>query len=169
LFNILTPDQHLDNIFELDVDYLQSLGIKGIITDMDNTLVAWNDRNISPRLAGWFSMLKSRGFKLFIISNNSRDSGGQLARELDIPAIFYAVKPRKRAFQVALDKMELSPRQVAVIGDQIFTDVFGGNRLGLHTVLVTPISEKEFFWTRLMRMLEKLVLGRGKRGDTSGR
>jgi len=163
LRKFLTPDQHLDSIFEIDLDNLQARGIKGIITDMDNTIVAWNDRNISPRLAEWFASLRKRGFKLFIISNNSRDSGGQLARELDIPAIFYAIKPRKRAFQQALDKMGLAPKEVAVIGDQIFTDVLGGNRLGLHTILVTPISEKEFFWTRLMRMLEQQVLGRGKR------
>ncbi len=156
---LLTPDQHLDSIFEVDVEYLQSLGIKGIITDLDNTLVPWNDRNITPRLAEWFAMLRESGFKLFIISNNSRDSGGQLALELDIPAIFYAIKPRKRAFQKALDQMKLQSNQVAVIGDQIFTDVLGGNRLGLYTILVTPISEKEFLWTKLMRMLEKLVLG----------
>lgn len=159
---ILIPDQHLDSIFDVDLDYLQSLGIKGIITDMDNTLVPWNDRNISPRLAEWFATLRSRGFKLFIISNNSSDSGGQLARELAIPAIFYAVKPRKTAFRRALEKMDLSPDQVAVIGDQVFTDILGGNRLGLHTILVTPISKKEFFWTKFMRMLERLVLGRGR-------
>ena len=159
---LLLPDQQLNDIFEIDTAYLKSIGIKGLITDMDNTLVAWSDRNCHPRLAEWFARLKSRGFKLFIISNNSRDSGGQLALELDIPAIFYAVKPRKRAFQQALENMELTPEEVAVIGDQIFTDVFGGNRLGLHTILVTPISEKEFIWTKLMRMLERLVLGRGK-------
>lgn len=165
---LLIPDQHLDSIFELDIDYLQSLGIKGMITDLDNTLVPWNDRNISPRLAEWFALLKNKGFKLFIISNNSRDSGGQLARDLDIPAIFYAVKPRKKAFQKALENMELSPGEVAVIGDQVFTDVLGGNRLGLHTILVTPISEKEFIWTRLMRMMERLILGRRRRGNISG-
>lgn len=163
LFKLLAPDQHLDNIFELDPDHLQSLGIKGLITDMDNTLVAWNDRNISPRLENWFAMLKERDFRLFIISNNSKDSGGKLARELGIPAIFYAVKPRKRAFRQALTHMQLSPGQVAVIGDQIFTDVLGGNRLGLYTILVTPITEKEFIWTRLMRRLERLVLRPGGR------
>lgn len=163
MFKILTPDQHLNSIFEVDLNHLQSLGIKGIITDLDNTLVPWNDRNITPRLAEWFATLRSRGFKLFIISNNSRDSGGQLALELDIPAIFYAVKPRKIAFRKALENMQLSPQEVAVIGDQIFTDILGGNRFGLHTILVTPISEKEFIWTKLMRMLERLIAGRRKK------
>ncbi len=163
MLEVLKPDQHLNDIFELDAKYLQSLGIKGIISDMDNTIVPWNNRNLSPRLAEWFAMLKKMGFKLFIISNNSKDSGGQLAFELGIPAIFYAVKPRRKAFRKALEHMQLSSNEVAVIGDQIFTDVLGGNRLGLYTILVTPISEKEFIWTKLMRLLEKKVLKRQMR------
>jgi len=61
--------------------------------------------------------------------------------------------------------LELSPQEVAVIGDQIFTDVLGGNRLGLYTILVTPISDKEFIWTRFMRKLERLVLERMEKHD----
>lgn len=156
---LLTPDQHLKNIFEIDTEYLKSLGIKGIITDMDNTLVSWSDRAVYPRLAEWFAGLKAEGFKLFIVSNNSKDRGGKLARELDIPAIWYAVKPSRRSFRRAIEKMQLAPEEVAVVGDQIFTDVLGGNRLGLYTILVTPISQKEFIWTKLMRQLERLVLG----------
>lgn len=154
---LLIPDQKLNNIFEIDADYLNSIGIKGIITDMDNTLVPWSDRAVYPRLAEWFANLKKRGFKLYIVSNNSRDRGAMLARELDIPAIWYAVKPRRRAFRKALHDMKLEPGQVAVVGDQVLTDVLGGNRLGLHTILVTPISEKEFFWTWLTRKLERLL------------
>lgn len=159
MLKLLFPDQHLNNIFEIDSDHLQSMGIKGIITDMDNTLVAWRERTVYPRLAGWLEGLKKKGFKLIIVSNNSQDSGGRLAKELDIPAIWYAVKPRRKAFKKALEMMQLSPGEVAVIGDQVFTDVLGGNRLGLYTILVTPISEKEFIWTRLMRRFEGLVLG----------
>ncbi len=158
MLRVLKPDQYLNDIFELDLEYLQSLGIKGIISDMDNTIVPWNDRNLNPRLANWFALLKKKGFKLFIISNNSKDSGGKLASELDIPAIFYAVKPRRKAFRKALNHMQLSSKEVAVIGDQIFTDVLGGNRLGLYTILVTPLSEKEFIWTKLMRKLERIVV-----------
>lgn len=156
---LLTPNQHLNDIFEIDTKHLKSLGVRGIITDMDNTLVSWSDRTVYPRLAEWFIGLKAEGFKLFIVSNNSEDRGGKLARELDIPAIWYAVKPSRRAFRKALEQMQLSPEQVAVVGDQIFTDVLGGNRLGLYTILVTPISEKEFIWTKLMRQFERLVLG----------
>jgi uncharacterized protein len=159
LRHLLLPDISLNNIFEIDIDQLEKQGIRGIITDMDNTLVPWSDRNVYPRLAEWFADLKARGFKLIIVSNNSKDRGTQLAQELDIPAIWYAIKPRRRAFRTALQIMSLSPEQVAVVGDQVLTDVLGGNRLGLYTILVTPISEKEFIWTRLTRLLERLILG----------
>ena len=157
--HLLIPDQSLKDIFEIDVDQLERQGIKGIITDMDNTLVPWSDRAVYPRLADWFSDLKKRDFKLIIVSNNSRDRGGQLARELGIPAIWYAVKPRRRAFLRALALMQLKPGEVAVVGDQILTDVLGGNRIGLFTIHVQPISEKEFFWTKLTRKLERILTG----------
>jgi uncharacterized protein len=157
LRNLLIPDLSLANIFEINVEMLEKQGIKGIITDMDNTLVPWSDRAVYPRLADWFKGLKSRGFKLIIVSNNSKDKGGKLARELDIPAIWYAIKPRRRAFRRALEIMQLRPDEVAVVGDQLFTDVLGGNRLGLFTIHVDPISEKEFFSTKLMRMMERFL------------
>lgn len=160
MLKLLTPNQRLESIYSIDPDRLRALGIRGLITDMDNTLVPWSDRRVYPELKRWLAGLRSRGFKLFIISNNSRERGGRLARELDIPAIWYAVKPRRSAFRRALQEMGLQPGEVAVVGDQVFTDVFGGNRLGLYTILVQPLSEKEFFWTRLMRQLERRVLDR---------
>ena len=156
--NLLYPQQHLESIYELNAAELWSQGIRGIIADMDNTLVPWNDRTVYPRLAAWLAQLKEEGFRLCIVSNNSRVRGGQLALDLDIPAIWYAIKPRRRAFRKALKLMELTAKETAVIGDQIFTDVLGGNRLGLYTILVTPISDKEFLWTRFMRKLERFVL-----------
>lgn len=154
------PDLYLKDIFAIDTEKLKNNGIKGIITDMDNTLVPWCDRTVYPKLASWFSGLKEEGFKLYIVSNNSRDRVTELAQELDIPAIWYAAKPRRKAFRKAISQMQLSPAQVAVVGDQLLTDVLGGNRLGLFTILVNPISEKEFFWTKISRFLERLLAGR---------
>ena len=163
--DLLYPHQHLNSIYELNAADLHARGIRGIIADMDNTLVPWNDRAVYPRLASWLARLKEKGFRLCIVSNNSRERGGQLALDLDIPAIWYAIKPRRRAFRKALQMMELTPQETAVIGDQIFTDVLGGNRLGLYTILVTPITDKEFIWTRLMRKLERYVLKRLQRSS----
>lgn len=163
MFKLLFPNQHLNSIFELDPQELHSLGVKGVIADMDNTLVPWNDRSVPPRLARWLAGLKEEGFRLCIVSNNTAEKGAELARELDIPAFWYAIKPRRRAFRKALREMELPAEEVAVIGDQIFTDVLGGNRMGLYTILVTPISDKEFIWTKMMRQFERVVLNYLKR------
>lgn len=157
---LLYPQQQLDSIFELDAAALRSRGIRGIIADMDNTLVPWYDRTAYPRLVSWLAHLRAEGFRLCIVSNNTRVRGGKLALDLGIPAIWYAVKPSRRAFRRALQIMELTAPETAVLGDQIFTDILGGNRLGFYTILVNPISDQEVFWTRFMRRLERRVLNR---------
>jgi len=83
------------------------------------------------------------------------------SNQLDIPAISNAVKPRKKAFKQGLKILDISNNEVALIGDQIFTDILGGNRMGFQTILVDPLNKEEFFTTKLMRLLEKLVIKRG--------
>ena len=100
-----------------------------------------------------------------------------LAEKLQVPFVKGRLKPRKSAFRPALELMNVSPDRVAVIGDQIFTDILGGNRLGLYTILVRPLSRREFFGTRISRVFEKAILraleGRPHapplRGDADGK
>ena len=165
LLKLLYPRQQLGSIFELNAASLRSRGIRGIIVDMDNTLVPWYDRTVYPQLASWLAQLKKEGFCLCIVSNNTRVRGGKLALDLGIPAIWYAVKPSRRALRKALRIMGLTAPETAMLGDQIFTDILGGNRLGLYTILVSPISDKEFIWTRLMRRLERRVLSHFRKNN----
>ncbi len=118
MWELLYPRQHLQSIFDLDPEHLRRLGIKGIITDMDNTLVPWNDHSVYPRLSRYLKNLQDEGFHLYIISNSTPWRGRRLAGELGIPAIWYAIKPRRGAFRRAIKEMGLRPGQVAVIGDQ---------------------------------------------------
>lgn len=154
----LYPDLFLNEVYELDTNILKEKAIRGIILDMDNTLVAWGSSSIHPRILNWVKGLKEEGFRLFIVSNSTPFKGEKLARELDIPALWHAIKPRKKAFRHALGEMGLKPDETAVIGDQIFTDVLGGNRMGLFTILVPQLSPRDFFGTKIVRMLEKRVL-----------
>lgn len=158
MWKLLCPDLYVNSVLEVKPEKLQEAGIKGVISDMDNTLVAWNERTVSYKMLQWMEDLKAEGFKICIVSNNSAEQGKDLARRLDVPALWYAVKPRRKSFRRAMEIMELDPFQVAVVGDQLFTDVLGGNRLGLYTILVVPISQRELWWTRMMRGLEKRVL-----------
>ncbi len=99
------------------------------------------------------------------VSNNSDLRVKEIADLVDIPFVAWAKKPRRRSFRKAMALMATKPEQTAVVGDQIFTDILGGNRLGLFTVLVSPISRKEFVGTRLVRLLEKIILERNKRRE----
>jgi len=137
---------------------LAQRGIRGVILDLDNTLVPWNTTRISPAVRGWLDQARLEGLKLCIISNSAGDRRVEfVGRTLGIPFVSKAVKPSRRAFRLALAQMELEPDQVAVVGDQLFTDVLGGNRLGLFTILVTPVTRRDFIATKGMRLLERII------------
>ncbi|MGI6364905.1 MAG: YqeG family HAD IIIA-type phosphatase [Bacillota bacterium] len=158
----LTPDLYVKSIYHIDLDDLQRRGIRAIITDLDNTLVAWDDPLPNQRLIAWLKGAQAKGFSVYIVSNNSRDRVQKFARAFGVPAISKAIKPRRGAFRTACEAMGVEPKEAAIVGDQVFTDVLGGNRLGAYTILVVPVSDREFFGTKIMRMLERLVLRRLK-------
>jgi len=147
---------------DVSLDFLEKKGIRGLIIDLDNTLVPWGGFELPPRVEAWIKEAQSRGFKIFLVSNALEERVNHFRESLDIPGISQAQKPRRGAFRLALAQMGLEKNQVAVVGDQLFTDVWGGNRLGLFTVLVSPVNEKELFFTRLVRSIERRVLKRLK-------
>lgn len=161
MFKRLLPDQIVNTVFDIDLDELQAHGVKGIITDLDNTLVSAATPLATPKLIAWLDLVKERGFKVIILSNNNNTRVGKFAEPLGIPFIPAARKPAGAAFRRALKLMELSSEQAVVVGDQMLTDVLGGRRAGLHTILVTPIAPKEEGWaTQINRRIEKIALAR---------
>lgn len=152
------PNMYLSSLFYLEPQVLREKNIKAILLDLDNTIVRRDRREFEPAVKDWLNNLQKQGFSLAIVSNNIPDRVNSLAAPLNIPTVCRAVKPRKRAFQRALDLLEVNPENAAVLGDQILTDIFGGNRLGLFTILVVPMNGKEFWATRLVnRQIEKIV------------
>jgi len=152
------PRARVDSLAQLSPELLSQRGIRGLILDLDNTLVPWNTTRLTPETRAWLETVREHGVQLCIISNSAGDSRVQFVGEsLGIPYVSKAVKPSQRAFRLALAEMNLSAEQVAVAGDQLFTDVLGGNRLGLFTGLVTPITRKDFIATKVMRFLERLI------------
>lgn len=158
MLNLLCPDLYINSIFDIKPEFLKAKGIKGVIVDLDNTLVPWNEVSINKALGEWFQKFKDVGIRLCIVSNNKKDRVTTFGEKIGIPAIHKARKPRKKSFLKGMRILKTKPCNTAVIGDQVFTDILGGNRLGLFTILVIPISKKEFLWTRLMRSIEKAVL-----------
>ncbi|HAF17221.1 MAG: YqeG family HAD IIIA-type phosphatase [Thermacetogeniaceae bacterium] len=161
--NLLLPNKTYNSIFDIPLVQLYTNGIRGIIFDLDNTLTEWNNPELSGETISWLENAKKIGFKMCFVSNNSDLRVKEIADLVDIPFVAWAKKPRRRSFRKAMDLMDTKPEHTAVVGDQIFTDILGGNRLGLFTVLVSPISKKEFVGTRLVRLIEKIILERNKR------
>lgn len=155
---IFYPKKRYKTIYDINLEELYEDNIRGIILDIDNTLVGHGIIEINDRLENWIEGAKAKGFQLCIASNNTEDRVVKFTENLKIQAIYRASKPRKGAFLKAASVIGVLPSQIAVIGDQIFTDILGGNRLGMTTILVDPVDSKEPAFIKLKRVFEKLVL-----------
>lgn len=154
----ILPDYYQLNILEIEPEHLKKIGIRGIICDLDNTIIPWDQEVLQEEMIDWFLRLKRAGFQICLLSNSLHGRVSKVAESLDIEAIPAAIKPRKGGFKRAVHKLGLSRNEIVVIGDQIFTDVLGGKRMGLLTILVKPMAEKELLWTKFIRRLERHVL-----------
>lgn len=160
----LRPAEFRPSIFHLDLPGLHARGIRGLMVDLDNTLVAWRYPQPTPAVRAWVEQARAAGLSVCIVSNGGRRRVEVFAAALGVPAaVSWAKKPLGAAFRSGLAVLGLEPGVVAVVGDQIFTDVLGGNRLGCYTILVSPVSRREFAGTRLLRMVERWVLAYLKR------
>ncbi|SRR5690625_3680115 len=157
------PNEHVKSVFEITPQFLKEKGIKGIITDLDNTLVAWNQKEATEKVATWFKQLEEASIKITIMSNNNEERVAHFSKPLNIPYIFKAKKPLRASFKRAQDNMQLKNEEIAVIGDQLLTDVFGGNRADLFTILVVPIVKTDGFMTRFNRQVERRIMNYFKR------
>lgn len=156
----LCPKYQAKSILELDLEELERAGIKGIIFDLDNTLVEWKKETLSSEVIDLISRFKNKGFKICILSNALEHRVESVAQVLDVPYVSRAVKPRKTPFRKALEIMGTNPEETAVVGDQLFTDILGGNRMELYTIWTPPLSSTEFVSTKAVRQIERMVIKR---------
>lgn len=155
---MLAPSAQVESVMEIDLDRLESLGVRALLLDLDNTLLAWNQRELTGEVREWVKLAVTRGFRLCLVSNASRRRLSVQSSALEIPCVPSAQKPRRRALRKALKLLEVEPRQAAMVGDQVFTDVLAGNRLGLYTILVIPLHLKEQWWMTWVRKVERVII-----------
>lgn len=158
MYDIFCPKLIVNTLYDIEIAELQARGIAGIIFDLDNTIVPWGTYDLCPEVVDWLEELRQNGFQICLLSNNTSKRVEEIAVQLEIPFVSKAFKPFKNGFRQAAAAMQLHGREVAVIGDQLFTDVLGGNRLGMFTIWVKPLSTKEFVGTRITRQLEKIMI-----------
>lgn len=154
----LKPDIRLNHVLDIDTAVLKARGVKGLIFDLDDTLVHAIEEVAVPEVLAWIEELRAE-FKIFIVSNNFSHNRVTIAAEhLALPFVARARKPSRRFFRHALAEMGLQPHEAAIIGDQLFTDVLGGNRLGAVTILVDPLSQERKWHRKVMRSVERQML-----------
>ncbi|MFZ5966240.1 MAG: YqeG family HAD IIIA-type phosphatase [Bacillota bacterium] len=160
MLNLLKPKQYEPSIFHIDLRVLKEKNIRGVIIDIDDTLVEWHKKYASEKAKAWLKSLENEGFKVCLVSNNTEDRVVTFNEQLKLPAIHRAVKPRGAAFMKAMSWMNTTPDTTAVIGDQMFTDILGGNRMKLYTILVVPTSQERYTLRKLMRQVERMLLSK---------
>lgn len=159
---ILYPDAMFDNVREISSEFLRKNNINALILDVDNTLIDYY-KNLSEDTIKWANNLKEQQIKLYILSNtNKKEKVKEVARKLEIPYKYFAKKPFKSGFEKVQKELDEASENIAVVGDQIFTDIIGGNRCKMFTILVEPIDKKDFWYTAWKRPIENSIKNKCK-------
>lgn len=161
----LTPDVLVAQVVDITADWLIARGLRGILCDLDNTIAPWRSEAVPDEVEAWLEALRGAELEVCLVSNTHNLARlGRLARRLRIEHVpVNAGKPGTRGVREGLRRLRLEPSEAAMVGDQLFTDIVAGNRAGLTTILVNPLTPREFVGTKwVSRNLERLVL-RGAR------
>ena len=155
---ILYPNQYFDKVTDITIEFLKENNIYGLILDVDNTLIDI-EKNMVEGLKEWTENLKKNNIKFCILSNsNKAKKVKKVSETLDIPYFYFAKKPLKFGFKKAKKVLNLNNENIAVVGDQIFTDILGANRSKMFSILVKPIMEKDIWITILKRPIENKII-----------
>lgn len=155
---MFSPDLYYTSVTAIDLDALERDGIRYLLIDLDNTLLPRDRAEFPPEIRDWVGALGHRGMTACLVSNNWHARVAGLARDIGLPVVARALKPFPSAFRKGLQALGGIPGETAMIGDQVFTDILGGNLLGMTTVLVAPQSSSDLPHTLLLRRLERRVL-----------
>lgn len=154
---IFYPKGYFKKVSEISIDYLKENKIKGLILDVDNTLIDYY-KNISEDTIRWVNELKQNEIKMYILSNsNKKEKVKEVAQKLELEYSYFGMKPFKRGFKKAKQILGLENSEIAVIGDQLFTDIIGANRMKMFSILVEPIEEKDILITLIKRPIENYI------------
>lgn len=151
------PSEYLDSAYEIPFEALYEKGYRGIIFDVDNTLVP-HGAPADARSIELFERLREIGFATCILSNNKEPRVSPFANRVGSPYIFKGDKPSRKGYERAMARMKTDRETTLFVGDQLFTDVWGANRTGIYSILVKPINPKEEIQIVLKRYLEAVVL-----------
>ncbi len=155
---MLGPDRYVPRLAQIPHAELEARGFRGLIVDLDNTMLGFQETELGEDHLNWVREAQARGFSLVMVSNNFTARVTSVAWQLGIACVPNALKPLPFGMWRAMKMLGLPRRQIAVIGDQLFTDVLSGKICGLYTILTEPIEAKDFVITKVFRFFERLLL-----------
>lgn len=162
---LIYPNAYLKNVQEINIQFLIKNKIKALILDVDNTLIDY-EQNISNDVIEWANKVQAQGIRMYILSNtNKKEKVQMVADKLKLPYEMFAKKPFKYGFLKIQEKLKIQSENIGVVGDQIFTDIIGGNRCKMFTILVDPINEKDYWYTAWKRPIENIIKQKLKNGQ----
>ena len=152
------PDYRFDTFDMASAEFLESIGVKGIVLDVDNTLEPYEHPLPGEHVVAWLDSLAARGISAAIVSNNNGDRIELFNKDLGLTAYYKAGKPFKKNVLRAMADMGTDKNNTVLMGDQVFTDVWAAHNSGIRAILVPPINDKRDLLTRFKRLLEKPIL-----------
>jgi len=157
MFKLFYPYEYVESVFSIDYNKLYNMGYRGLIFDIDNTLVHHGDDS-TPEIDNLFKVIQNIGFKTLLLSNNNEERIKRFIKNIDSLYICDAEKPNTANYLKAVEMMNISKEKVLFMGDQIFTDILGANRSGIANILVKYIRLKEETKIGKRRALENIIL-----------
>ncbi|EOH97261.1 HAD phosphatase, family IIIA [Enterococcus moraviensis ATCC BAA-383] len=158
MFLKFKPTWMVDAIYKITPNQLKKLGIKAVLTDLDNTLIAWDNPDGTEELLTWILEMKNAGIPVVVVSNNKSSRIKRAVEKFDLEYVSRALKPSTRGFREAEKKLNLKPEELVMVGDQIMTDIRGANAAGIRNILVRPIVDTDGWNTRINRFFERKIM-----------
>lgn len=167
---MLTPDYYYNSVFEIPYKRLHEKKIRGLIFDVDNTLTPFHQKLPPAKVVALMKHLQKMGFEICLLTNNTTTRLNGFNAEMKLNGIANGLKPFTRGIRRAMSIMGTAKAETVIIGDQLLSDIWGGKNAGITTIMVKPITEKDFFFVRFKRIIENFMLRDyfvkiGKRGN----
>lgn len=154
---LLKPDIKLERVTDITLEILKKYNLTALILDVDNTLSTHHGQILTDGLAEWLAYMQENGINLMVLSNSKEARVKPFAEKIGLNYISLGLKPLPSGFLRAIKALGIKRKNIAIVGDQIFTDVLGGNIVGLKTILLTPIKLETTWGFRFKRKIERLV------------
>lgn len=151
------PTWMIDVIYNVTPTQLKAQKIKAVLTDLDNTLIAWNNPEGTEELRKWLIELEEANIPLIVVSNNSKERISKAVAPLGAKYVSRALKPFTKGINEAIKELNLTPKDVVMVGDQLMTDIWAANNAGVRSILVKPLIETDQWNTKINRFIEKPV------------